>query len=610
MATDIFKQIESTAGTFPPGTYYNLLGFYSNMSIEPDTISADFIPLTAARQNTKLFAIGIIPPAVDITGRILDRSASFAVPDDTPKNDDQNYLVDSRRPTTSAGGNSFSSLDLQFWVNYVDMCRRTGTDPRDLAKVWYKESGFNPNALGKHGQTVVAKGLAQLTKRTGVNVAGMTPAQWDNMENLGGKEQLPIMEKFLRKSGQAGKSALSIYTRNMGGYTNSLIEGQGYMGEGTYNLLPPDIKEVIKNETGGESALQSMFAGYNANVGVDIFADGIVDVRDLAERLKDPLPPHIEAQIAAAEAAIARGAEADPVAGDAANGNWRGKGSFDAQKAYLDKLEGTQAKAAELGKKLLAAQNAMIIEAQRALQAMKRIPPLRMLVNPQKFGIKGAKIIADGSWGRVGPIIEHWGNDQDKISASGKLAGFYALQTAPPSNPAAPGHAATSENSGMPGLTRSARNFTKSWQNFQSLFLLYRNNAGMYLTDNLNTGEKTTNLAMLGSIYIYYDNILYIGSFDTLSLTENDTAPHSAEYSFEFTVRAAFTLDRTDDAFTYGAPNLFRSNGPLSAADAAKLQANPQGQPDGGGTTFPEVGGHDPANPTVTGLPAPAEGGG
>lgn len=471
---NIFSQIEATAGTFPPGTYYNLLGFYSNMVIEPDTLSADFIPLTAARKNTKLFAIGIIPPAVKISGRALDRSASFAVTDNVgPGNvgpldsTDSNSIIQNNRAQRKA----------------------------DLAA----------------SETALAAQVADLRERRDA----ATAAGEDGLV-------LALEDQLLRAASEARVREEAL---------------------------------VVASKAALEAALSA--AGFDPEV----------------------------------------------VSGSGGVGQWKDNGSFAAAKAFLDKLEGTKARSAELGRVALAAQSAMITEARASLDAMKRVPPLQMLVNPQKFGVKGAKIVNDGNWGRVGPIIEHWGDDQDKISASGKLAGFYALMTAPPSAPAAPGHAATSESSGVPGLTRSARNFTKSWQNFQSLFLLYRSNAGLYLTDHLNTGEKTNNLSMLGSIYIYYDNILYTGSFDTLTLTENDTMPFSAEYSFEFTVRAAFTLDRTDDAFTYGAPNLFRANGPLSAADAAKLQAHPSPPFVDAGTTFPEVGGPDPSNPILPGLP-------
>jgi hypothetical protein len=98
---------------------------------------------------------------------------------------------------------------------------------------------------------------------------------------------------------------------------------------------------------------------------------------------------------------------------------------------------------------------------------------------------------------------------------------------------------------GGPGLTRVARQYSASYQNFLGLYLLYRNNGGLYvnsLADTLKT-NLLARLSLVGSIYIYYDNTLYIGSFDTFDVTENDSAPYSLEYNIEFTVRATFLLD-------------------------------------------------------------------
>jgi hypothetical protein len=92
-----------------------------------------------------------------------------------------------------------------------------------------------------------------------------------------------------------------------------------------------------------------------------------------------------------------------------------------------------------------------------------------------------------------------------------------------------------------------ARNFSKGYQNFLSLYLLYRNNAGLYLPD-LGV-EKRLNLSVVGTVYIYYDNILYLGSFDSFNVTEDDTKPFTLDYTFEFTVRATFLLDNPPDQY-------------------------------------------------------------
>jgi len=181
---------------------------------------------------------------------------------------------------------------------------------------------------------------------------------------------------------------------------------------------------------------------------------------------------------------------------------------------------------------------------------MKATPPLQMLVNPQSFRLSSEKVIADGSWTRFGPIVEHWGDNQDKLEASGKVGAFYA--------------AALDDGSG-PGLTRTARQYSAAYQNLISLYLLYKNNAGIYAPDGAfgskSSNEAKTLLSVLGSIYIYYDHSLYIGSFDSFTMNESDGAPFSLDYSFSFTVRAQFLLDTVPDPkFTYGVSNYNLNN--------------------------------------------------
>ena len=101
-----------------------------------------------------------------------------------------------------------------------------------------------------------------------------------------------------------------------------------------------------------------------------------------------------------------------------------------------------------------------------------------------------------------------------------------------------------------PGLSRMTRNYSASYQNLLSLYLIYRNNGGIWTKDYTSQGvvqgdifTYRTNLAVVGSVYIYYDNIMYVGSFDNFSISESDDSPFSLEYNFSFTVRAWFLLD-------------------------------------------------------------------
>jgi hypothetical protein len=162
-----------------------------------------------------------------------------------------------------------------------------------------------------------------------------------------------------------------------------------------------------------------------------------------------------------------------------------------------------------------------------------------------EFSVSCEKIVSDGNRSREGYIIEHWGDGQDTIEGSGKVSGFYSVDV---------------NDSRGPGLARVTRNWSASYQNFLSLWLLYRNNGGLWLPEGFASDKQRASnyLAAMGSIYIYYDGVLYIGSFDSFDLTEADDNPHSLEYSFSFTVRAWFLLDRQDEGgFDYGVARYF-----------------------------------------------------
>jgi hypothetical protein len=156
------------------------------------------------------------------------------------------------------------------------------------------------------------------------------------------------------------------------------------------------------------------------------------------------------------------------------------------------------------------------------------------------------------------------GRANGQIEASGKLAGFFAVDMA--------------GSEGGPGLTRTARQYSASYQNFLSLLQLYQNNGGVWLQDFFDARKdpEAKNLSALGSIYIYYDNTLYIGSFDTLSVTEADTDPHSLEYSFSFSVRSSFLLDREleNSSQNYGMGDLFPKAFPTAIATTSSTQGS------------------------------------
>jgi hypothetical protein len=530
--TKIARQIETSADYYPPATYSGsvasyYLTYFNEVTLNTDSLGEQYIPISTVPQNSKnpkLFAIGVIPPSANITGRILDRSASATnlVVDDT--------IALEAMASDNSAGLAGTELPQEFWVDYVNMCDRLGVDAKEMAAVLYAESGFDPAAVNYQNGRPVAKGLNQIIKKNEA-VVGLAPGEWDSYETWSAREQLPIVENYFSKCGVRGKDRTGIYASNFGGFSNP--NGSRYASLAFINSYQPEADRAkFKNPTTQESC-------YRQNIGLDKEGKGYITTADLGRNAGKGAPLRITRQIDDAEAFVASGQTlSDPVQADANAANLP-PGSVSDAREIQDKTANTPLIAEDLAQRFTAAQRAQITAVQKALEAMQNVPPLRMLVNPQSFSVKGEKIVSDGGWSRNGnTIVEHWGNNQEKISASGKVAGFYAIDAL---------------NAVAPGLTRMARNYSQAWQNFQSLCLFYNNNGGLHTRD-MTTATEERNLAMLGSVYLFYDDILYIGSFDSLSVNENDTAPHTVDYSFEFTVRAAFVLDNPNqnDKGNYG----------------------------------------------------------
>lgn len=575
----VFRQIEAQADFYPPLTYSKLLTFYDDFVPTADSASGQFIPLTqvtrhwnpqSARQHTLLFAVGILPPAANVTGRLLDRTAS--VPTDGLIGQTGEGAVaqaaaasgPAGKDQVSGSGGRSAALHRQARQTVRDAFKELyGREPtlEELqyaqAVAWLESSygqGWKGDMVGSNNW-----GAVQCAKNK-QTAAGCISYQ-DSYED-GTKYTVSFRSYETPKDGAKDLLKHVFTYRGTSNAINGgdIMQGSYEMRRGKYygGFCPKATKQYGKAVTASLGAPDKNDATKAcAEEAINAHANTVKAlVNDIAAANGDPWALGLGSfnqadswwrdKEAAKEAAKAGGA----VAGDAGNGAWKDSGSKNAADAAAQAAStaGSPLLTSDLNKALIAAQQAQIAATQKALSDMANCPPLAMLVNPASFSVKGEKIVNDGNWGRNGPIIEYWGDQQDKISGSGKIGGFFAMDTA---------------NATSPGLTRWARNYSAAWQNFQSLFQLYRSNGALFLPDD-TTGQNYQSLHMLGSIYIFYDNVLYIGSFDTFSITENDSAPHTIEYSFEFTVRAAYLLDRTDDAFDYGIQQYLRIDVPAT----------------------------------------------
>lgn len=555
--------IEANADTYRP-SIYQVLTFYHNMQTQTDQFDGQFIPISGVPdrlpRDVKIFAVGLLPPSNEITERLLDidrfatedalNSSTKLVldPGPTVTNDSVGTGVSSSTPVPV--GPTQAKDERDFWQQYVAMCNRLGVQAEEMAKVIYSESRFLPGAgkpiYNSEGKMISdPKGLIQLIRPTAIGKKnpktgkyegglGMTPEMFDNFKNLSASEQLPWVEKFFAPNGRSrvrGKDAAEVKAVAFG-------NGNGNPDGSLYNQNAESL-----GYTGGKKQATA----YAANYTLDRDQDGKITPKELAYvvlrdgKTKD-FKDKVLTQIQKAKAALDMGTpEPEPVKEEPAKEAWVGTGENNAQESAktLSMFSDTMQNRAAMGARFEDARRQTVFQIGAALQAIAETPPLRMLVNPSSFRVSSDKVINESAWGRNGPIEHHWGDNQDKIEGSGKIAATYSMD------------AVTGEG---PGLTRNARQYSKSYQNLLSLWLIYRNNAGVYLPDPIGSkGGHNANLALIGSVYLYYDDIMYIGSFDSFSITESDTAPYTVEYSFSFTVRAWYLLDHLNDSsYTYG----------------------------------------------------------
>lgn len=553
----VFEQIEQTAGYTQPVTYKELLGFYNGFALQPDAASGQFIPFTQVKRSKPedriLFAVGLIPPAANITGRILDRTATAAAEEGGTSGEGSGT---SAAGTSSAGtgesvrdrivriaksydGTSFAKnpeamLDLISGPNDGDPAMVAALSNPNISTcaltvrgIWRDAGLDHPLLMDRYRPGYAIDDTLTIAKQYGAYYTG------DDI--VAGKYKI-----------QPGDALLGVWRADKRHQHMWTVTGVGE--NGTFTSIDGGRTYVdsagVEQQGVGSTRRQQRIDETNTLVDQafgrdrDVFA--VIDVSKL------PFPGNTP------------GAASTAVTGDAASSDWQGSGAKNAKeaKAQEAKLAGSPLLSSATNKRLIEVQVIQARLLQEAIAKMASAPPLAMLVSPSSFGVKGEKIVNDGSWTRNGPIIEFWGDQQDKISGSGKVAGFFALDAA---------------NATGPGLTRMARNLSAGWANFQSLYLLYRNNGVLFMPDFVSQGDRI-NLAMVGGVYIYYDNTIYIGSFDSFNVTEADASPFTVEYNFEFTVRASFLLDRTDDQFTYGAPALFPKGAPIAAANSKNFE--------------------------------------
>lgn len=501
MAGEIDLQIQLTADQHSPALYAQRLRQLASFELAPDAIAEQFIPFTGVRsdpeRNLRMMVIGLIPPSAEITGRDIDRSASVAALA-------EGYGSPLELPAEALAASPGQNMGPPVIYNY---------------SVNQKAALFN-EVLVKQGETPSARMLALLVAQSTLeNNKGWpnnNPAYYGNtpVKNAANSKRPLFYNAGTNTffwSFDTPQQGATAYISGL----NSQTRAAARSGDATQFATALQKQKYYETTAGHTDEQQRDLYAAGMARNVDAFEQQIGD----PSKLKAVVTPSATSLAPTSSTTFQE----------------KGSGAANAANEELSRKSTSGLNAdTGLGRQFIQAQAQMRAELQSAIVDMANTPPLRFLVNPSSLSINNEKVISDGNRSRIGPIVEQWGDGQDTLEVSGKVAAFYALDAA-----------AVAFADGGPGITRNARIVSMAYQNFLSLYQIYRNNAGIYVSGNdvdIIRGRHT-NIALLGSIYIYYDYTMYIGSFDSFTITEADSTPYSLEYSFQFTCRATFSID-------------------------------------------------------------------
>jgi hypothetical protein len=180
-------------------------------------------------------------------------------------------------------------------------------------------------------------------------------------------------------------------------------------------------------------------------------------------------------------------------------------------------------------------------------------PPLTLLINPEQLQIQYTKKQIYQDRNRFNYIFQSWGEEQVRLSVTGKSAGFVV---------GAVGGAGTFEKTHQgitptetdepSGYQYASKWDSAAWQNLMGLFAFYRNNG--YIYDNRGQPSSEAHL-FIGNIEITYDQWVYVGNFENFRYSYAEGKQHGAvEFSFDFV--ASFIFDRSQGGVVQPLPQV------------------------------------------------------
>lgn len=169
---------------------------------------------------------------------------------------------------------------------------------------------------------------------------------------------------------------------------------------------------------------------------------------------------------------------------------------------------------------------------------------LVLLVNPADLKISGTKNTVE-RFTRAGWNIDKWGDNLDRMSASGSTGAFYVPST---------------------GITNRYRTDSAAYQGLYSLLIYYKMNGRVFL-DSFDKLSRTMSVATstqgqtnlqrikgVGEVQIEYGPVIYVGSFNQFTINDRAEEPYRMFYSFEFDIRK--TIFTGDSDTSGGSPRM------------------------------------------------------
>lgn len=188
-----------------------------------------------------------------------------------------------------------------------------------------------------------------------------------------------------------------------------------------------------------------------------------------------------------------------------------------------------------------------------------RTPRLEFLINPTTWSITYVKKQEWQEANRYGFVFQAWGEEQAKISCSGRIGAFYAGSY-------------TGQSDSISGVQWASRRDSAAFQFLMNLLTFYQTNG--YIYDLIGASHNTT---WVGDIMIFYDQKVYLGSFENFSFSyEEGQQVGGITYNFNFLVSREFDLQTPGPIGLVGQPKTSPGVNPIlnNASGTAEPQVS------------------------------------